>query len=100
MFKAVWNVEKNNQLKADVERRICFEDVVAAIDSGGLLDDISHPNTEKYPGQRIFVGLCNDYVSGVPYVLQEDGRFFLKTAFPSRVLKKRYLPGEDDGKHT
>ena len=64
-----------------------------AIESGGLLDDIEHPNRERYPGQRMLVVLVNDYVYAVPYVETPEG-IFLKTAFPSRRLKAYYLPDE------
>jgi hypothetical protein len=47
---------------------VCFEDIVAAIESGGLIDDIEHPNKDRYPGQRILVVLAKDYVYAVPYV--------------------------------
>ncbi len=96
----VWSIEKNNQLKAHVDRGICFEDIVAAMDNGGLLDDIAHPNSARYPGQRLLVVLCNNYIYGVPYVVQKDGSLFLKTAFPSRLLRRRYLEGEDSGEET
>jgi len=52
-----WSPEKNRELKSDVKRNICFEDIVAAIEGGGLLDEIEHPNADKYPGQRILVVL-------------------------------------------
>jgi hypothetical protein len=35
-----WSPEKNRELKSDVKRNICFEDIVAAIEGGGLLDEI------------------------------------------------------------
>jgi hypothetical protein len=84
MRTIAWSPEKNRELKSDARRRICFEDIVAAIESGGLLDDIEHPNREKYPRQRMLVVLANVYA--VPYVSTPDG-IFLKTAFPSRRLK-------------
>jgi hypothetical protein len=95
MRTIAWSPEKNRELKSDAKRRICFEDIVAAIEAGGLLDDIEHPNREKYPGQRVLVlvVLANDYVYAVPYVPTPEG-IFLKTAFPSRRLKAHYLPGE------
>jgi len=77
------------------KRRICFEDIFAAIEGGGLLDDIEQPNREKYPGQRVLVVLANGYVYAVPYVLTPEG-IFLKTASSSRRLKAHYLPGESD----
>ena len=64
---------KNRELKSDPKRGICFEDIVAAIESGGLLDDIEHPNRAKYPGQRVLVVLANGYVYAVPYV-ENSGR--------------------------
>jgi hypothetical protein len=95
MRTITWSAEKNRKLKSDAKRRICFEGVVAAIESGGLLDDIEHPNQDKYPGQRMLVVLANGYVYAVPYVPTPEG-IFLKTAFPSRRLKAYYLPGETD----
>jgi hypothetical protein len=92
MRRIAWSPEKNRELRSDTKRRICFEDIVAAIESGGLLDDIEHPNPEKYPDQRVLVVLAKGYVYAVPYVETPEG-IFLKTAFPSRRLKAYYLPG-------
>ncbi len=91
MKRIDWNPDKNRELRADRDRNVCFEDVVAAIESGGLLDDVEHPNVEKYPGQRLLVVALNDYVYAVPYVQSADG-IFLKTVFPSRKLKALYMP--------
>ena len=49
-------------LKASSERAVCFEDIVAAIENGGVLDDIEHKNSAKYPNQRIYVVLYKAYV--------------------------------------
>lgn len=100
MPKLLWSVDKNRALKEHPDRHICFEDVVAAIDAGGLLDDIEHPNVEKYPRQRMLVVLVSGYVYAVPYVQEADGSLFLKTAFPSRRLTQVYLPGEYDVEET
>ncbi len=43
--------EKNALLKA--ERGVGFEDVLLAIEMGNVLDDLAHPNTEKYPHQSV-----------------------------------------------
>lgn len=32
-----------------------------ALKSGGLLDDVSHPNTEQYPNQRVFIVSIDDF---------------------------------------
>ena len=48
-----YSLEKNELLKE--LREISFEDVILAIENGGLLDDVEHPNKEKYPNQNIFI---------------------------------------------
>ena len=90
-----WNAEKNLQLKNNLSRAVCFEDMVTAIEGGGLLDDVEHMNSVKYPHQRMFIVLHNNYVYGVPYVPDESG-VFLKTIYPSRKLTEIYLKGSDD----
>lgn len=86
-----WNAEKNQGLMS--RRGISFEDVVFALQSGGLLDDLVHPNKEKYPNQRMFVVRIDDYAWLVPYV-ENDAEFFLKTVIPSRKATKQYLKGD------
>lgn len=90
MKKINWNAEKNQALMD--ERGISFEDVVFALQSGGLLDDVVHPNKVKYPSQRIFVVRIDDYAWLVPYV-ENDAELFLKTVIPSRKATKEYLGG-------
>lgn len=91
MKAIVWNADKNRELKSDIRRNICFEDIVAAIEGGGLLDDIRHPNVGKYPNQRMLVVFAKDFAYAVPYIQSAEG-IFLKTAFPSRRLESRYRP--------
>jgi uncharacterized DUF497 family protein len=89
-----WNPEKNETLRAD--RGVSFESVVVAIESGGLLDILTHPNPAKYPRQRILVVALDNYVLLVPFVEEED-YFFLKTIIPSRKATRDYLSqGEPD----
>lgn len=85
-----WDAAKNEKLMA--ERGISFEDVVFALQSGSLLDDLVHPNRDKYPKQRMFVNRIDAYVWLVPYV-ENDKEFFLKTAIPSRKATRKYLRG-------
>jgi len=88
-MKAInWNSIKNQQLVA--ERGVSFEDVIFYIQQGLLLDDIEHPNSKKYPDQRIFVINVDDYVYLVPYV-ENRKEIFLKTLIPSRKATKKYL---------
>jgi len=86
-----WNPDKNRQLIE--ERGISFEDVVFYLQQGALLDDIEHPNDDKYPKQRIFVLSIDGYVHLVPYI-EDQNEIFLKMVIPSRKATKQYL-GEE-----
>ena len=91
-----WSPDKNEALNA--ERGISFESVVAAIESGGLLDVLAHPNAAKYPQQRILVVAADNYVYLVPF-LEDKDCYFLKTIIPSRKATRDYLnQGESDAK--
>lgn len=83
-----WNPEKNEALKAD--RGLSFEGIVVAIESGGLLGILAHPNKAKYPNQRVLVVAFGSYVYLVPFVEEKD-RFFLETIIPSRKATREYL---------
>jgi len=54
-----WSPTKNQALIE--ERDVSFEDVIFSLQSGGLLDDLVHPNREKYPHQRMFVVSIDEY---------------------------------------
>ena len=83
-----WNHEKNESLKID--RRISFEEIVLAIEADGLLDELRHPNPDKYPNQFVFVVALDEYAYLVPYV-EETDYYFLKTIIPSRKATRDYL---------
>lgn len=82
-----WSPEKNESLKEG--RCISFENIVVAIESGGLLDIVEHPNKAKYPRQQILVVAADRYVYLVPFV-EEENYFFLKTIIPSRKATRDY----------
>lgn len=71
-------------------RDVSFEEVLIAIDEGGLLDIIDHPPKTRYPSQKIFVVNINNYAYLVPFVEDEE-KVFLKTIIPSRKATKKYL---------
>ncbi len=83
-----WNTEKNIRLK--LERDVSFEEVLAAMSHGALLDVISHPNKEQYPNQCIYIVRIRGYAYLVPFV-ETDKEIFLKTIIPSRIATKKYL---------
>ena len=88
-----WNADKNEAIQA--ERGISFERVVVAVETGGLLDILSHPNPEKYPRQRVLVVACDSYAYLVPFV--EEEAYYFKTIIPSRKATRDYLnQGETD----
>ena len=88
MKRINWNAEKNQLLMS--QRGISFEDVEFALQSGRLLDDLIHPNNNKYPNQRMFVVEVDEYAWLVPYVENEND-IFLKSVIPSRKATKYYL---------
>ncbi len=83
-----WNPEKNRRLIE--ERNVSFEDVLFCLQNEALLDDLVHPNRDKYPHQRIFIIALDNYAYLVPYVETND-ELFLKTIIPSRKATKQYL---------
>ena len=83
-----WNEDKNQRL---VEQRgISFERVISAIERGGLVDVLEHPNQERYRGQMIYVVDIEQYIYLVPFVTRPDGSRFLKTIIPSRKATRDY----------
>ncbi len=88
-----WNREKNEWLRKN--RGICFEDILFYINNDFLIDDVKHPNQEKYSGQRIMVFNIEEYIYLVPYTESEDEIFF-KTIIPSRKATKNYLEKKDE----
>ncbi len=83
-----WSADKNQRL---IEQRgISFESVVSAMEQGGLIDVLEHPNQDRYPGQLIYVVEIHEYVYLVPFVTQTDGARFLKTVIPSRKAMRDY----------
>ncbi len=82
-----WDPAKNEQLK--LERGVSFELIVVALEAGGLLDILAHPNPTKYPNQRVLVFGSDGYAYLVPFV-DDDEHFFLKTVIPSRKATRDY----------
>lgn len=87
-----WDSIKNKTLM--VERGITFEQMTVAIENDGLLDVLKHPNSEKYPNQKLLVVEHDGYVYLIPFV-EEDEYYFLKTVIPSRKATRDYLKKGD-----
>ena len=75
-----WNPQKGEQLIA--ERGVSFEQMVVAIEAGGLLDVLAHL-TRQVPQAACARGGLGRLCLLLPFV-EEDEYFFLKTVIPSR----------------
>ncbi len=82
--------EKNLILKR--ERNISFDEIIALINSGGVLDVLDHPNQQKYPDQYIYVINVDGYCYLVPFI-KKGNTIFLKTIIPSRKATREYING-------
>ena len=83
---------KNERLKSG--RGISFEEIVLAVEEGGLKDILVHPNQRRYPGQVVLAVAYRGYVFLVPSV-EEEEHCFLKTVIPSRKATRDYLEMDD-----
>ena len=88
MSHFAWNSEKNAQLVK--ERGISFERVIYHIERNEILDIIRHPNSSKYPDQRMFILDIGNYAYLVPFV-EIESEVFLKTIILSRKATRKYL---------
>jgi uncharacterized DUF497 family protein len=80
-----WNEDKNELLMR--ERGLSFEMVVEALVTGGLLDNVPHPDSNRYPNQRVLQVVIDGYACAVPYV-QDGATRFLKTIYRSRKVNR------------
>lgn len=51
-------------------------------------------NQTEHTGQRMFLVLVDGYIHCVPFIEENDGTYFLKTAFKSRLYQRRFENGE------
>lgn len=72
-------------------RGMSFEDLLDLVYSGKVLDDIKHNNPKKHPNQNVLIIKTIGYVYAMPYVIDDKRKMiFLKTAYPSHNLTKKY----------
>jgi uncharacterized DUF497 family protein len=81
----VWDEDKSDKLKK--ERGISLEEVAVLILRKQYVDIVKHP---KRAGQRMFLIPIKGYMYVVPFVIDGENNFVLKTAFPSRKFHKRF----------
>lgn len=88
-FNINFNEEKNQLLKAT--RGVGFDEIIEAMRKGDLLADVAHPSKSR-PNQRLYVVRIKEYAYAVPYVANiKRNEIFLKTAYASRALTKKYI---------
>jgi hypothetical protein len=54
---------------------------------------MGHPNSTKYPNQKVFLVKIDTYIYSVPYVEDKD-KIFLKTIIPNSKATKKYFGGK------
>jgi len=77
------------------ERGISFEQIIALIEDGKLIQVLEHPDKERYPGQLQYEVDVDGYVHVVP-VVRESRTLFLKTIYPSRKATRKRTKGEPE----
>jgi len=80
-----WDTEKDRWLRKT--RGISFQEIADCILSGDCIDILENPSRA---GQEVFVLKMKNYMWAVPFTVDEDKSIFLKTAYPSRKLFRRY----------
>lgn len=81
-----WSEEKDHKLR--LRRGVSLARIAEMIENKEYLAILKHP---KRSNQMIAVLRIDDYTWSVPFVYEDDGEaMFLKTAFPSRKLHRRY----------
>ena len=94
-MKYDWNPEKNEWLKK--ERQISFVQVVFHLSQGDVWKIADHPGQQKYPGQKIYFVIIEDYIYMIPHIINQE-YIFLKTIIPSRKATKAYQTEQGEEK--
>jgi uncharacterized DUF497 family protein len=87
-----WDNNKNEQLT--YERGVSFEQITVAVENGNLLQVVQHPNSEKYPRQKVMIVKIDGYAYLVPFVEEAD-YIFLKTIIPSRKATRDFIESKE-----
>lgn len=74
------------------ERGISFEQIIALIESGHLVQVLEHHDRERYPNQLLYEVDVGGYIYVVP-VLRDHQTLFLKTIYPSRKATRSRAKG-------
>lgn len=84
-MEILWDEAKNDALI--LNRSISFEEISEKIIDGDIVDILRNPTRVN---QRYFILSIRDYTWAVPFIIDNQERIVLKTAFPSRKYHKKY----------
>lgn len=87
IMKFDWNPDKNEWLK--IERDISFEKIIFHLLRGDVWKLADHPDQQRYPQQKIYFVIVDNYIYMVPHVINRN-YIFLKTIIPSRKATKMF----------
>ena len=91
-MKYDWNSDKNEWLKTN--RHISFEEIIFHLSQGDIWMVADHPNQKKFPKQRIYFVIVENYIYLAPHIIEKDF-IFLKTIIPSRKATKAFLKEQE-----
>jgi hypothetical protein len=92
-MKYEWNPEKNEWLKRN--SNISFEQIIFHLGQGDIWGTSDHPSQEKYPGQKLYFVIVDNYIYIVPHIVEEK-YIFLKTIISSKKATKDYLKEKEE----
>jgi uncharacterized DUF497 family protein len=75
------------------ERGISFDQIIALIEGGKLIQVLEHSDQATYPNQLLYEVDVDGYVYVVP-VVRQGRALFLKTIYPSRKATRKRTKGE------
>ena len=81
----IWDKEKNDWLK--LNRSISFEEITDKILNNDYIEILENPTRDN---QQYFIMNIKDYTWVVPFLIDEEEKIILKTAFKSRKFHKKY----------
>lgn len=84
-MECVWDERKNQWLQDT--RSISFQEIAEILEAGNF--HLMKDNSAR-AGQKVFIVTIRSYTWVVPFVVDDQERIVLKTAFPSRKEHKRY----------
>lgn len=84
-MEILWDETKNDALI--LSRSISFEEISEKIIDDDIVDIVKNPTREN---QRYFILNIRAYIWAVPFIIDNQERIVLKTAFPSRKYNKIY----------